>query len=214
MQEALGGLEYWNRIYGDHARDCALAGRSGLGCHVEHFSDRFPCGAPILHMDGADAVVDSLLYNRDELEQALELAPGCGLSDEELLLKLVGQKGWKALAMVNGDFAGAVWDREKGTWTLFRDHLGVRPLYYYMENGIFAFSTDIRGIAAVPGIELRPNEKQIFARLHFCDTLSLQETDYANVRCIRPGGCTVPDPLCGSPGAGFHRVHSKAALSE
>jgi asparagine synthase (glutamine-hydrolysing) len=96
---------------------------------VEHFSDRFPGGAPILHLDGADAVVDALLYNRDELEQALELAPDCGLSDEELLLKLVGQKGWKALAMVNGDFAGAVWDREKGTWTLFRDHLGVRPLY-------------------------------------------------------------------------------------
>ena len=45
LQEALDGLEYWNRIYGDHARDCALVGRSGLGCHVEHFSDRFPGGA-------------------------------------------------------------------------------------------------------------------------------------------------------------------------
>ena len=190
LEEALGGLEYWNRIYGDHARDCALVGRSGLGCHVEHFSDRFPGGAPILHLDGSDAVVDALLYNRDEIEKALELAPGCGLSDEELLMKLVAQKGWKALAMVNGDFAGAVLDREKGSWTLFRDHLGVRPLYYYMENGVFVFSTDIRGIAAVPGVRLRPNEKRIFARLHFCNTLSLQETDYANVWCIRPGAVT------------------------
>ena len=165
-------------------------GRSGLGCHVEHFSDRFPGGAPILHLDGAVAVVDALLYNRDEIETVLELDPGCGLSDEELLMKLVGQKGWKALAMVNGDFAGAVWDREKGSWTLFRDHLGVRPFYYYMDDDAFVFSTDIRGIAAVPGVELRPNEKRIFAELHFCNTMSLRETDYANVWCISPGAVT------------------------
>ena len=197
LEEALGGLEYWNRIYGDHARASALVGRSGLGCHVEHFSEAFPSGGPILHMDGVDAVVDALLYNREELEKILELSAGCGLSDEELLLKLVNQKGWKALAMVNGDFAGALYDREKGSWTLFRDHLGVRPIYYYMDDTTFAFSTDIRGIAAVPGVELRPNEKRLFAGLHYCNTLSLRETDYSNVWCIRPGAVTVARPTDG-----------------
>ena len=137
------------------------------------------------------AVVDALLFNREELEAALELAPGCGLSDEELLLKLIREKGFNALHMANGDFAGAVFDRERGCWTLFRDHLGVRPLYYYIDSNAFVFSTDIRGIAAVPGIVLRPNEKRIFASLHFCNTLSLRETDYANVRCILPGAVTV-----------------------
>ena len=190
LEEALGGLEYWNRIYGDHGRESALVGRSGLGCHVEHFSEAFPAGGPILHMDGAPAVVDALLYNREELEAVLGLASGCGISDEELLLKLVAQKGWKALAMVNGDFAGAVYDREQGSWTLFRDHLGVRPIYYYMDDTVFAFSTDIRGVAAVPGVELRPNEKRLFAGLHYCNTLSLRETDYSNVWCIRPGAVT------------------------
>lgn len=190
LDEALGGLEYWNRIYGDHARDRSLMGQTGLGCHVEHFSEQFPGGAPVLHLDGLDAVVDALLYNREELEAALDLAPGSGLSDEELLLMLVREKGWNALKMVNGDFAGAVFDRKSGCWTLFRDHLGVRPLYYYMDDSAFVFSTDIRGIASVPGIMLRPNEKRLFASLHFCNTLSLQETDYANVRCIRPGAIT------------------------
>ena len=171
--------------------------RPGLPCGA--FFGPFPRRCAILHLDGADAVVDALLYNRDEIETALELAPGCCLSDEGLLLKLVLQKGWKALAVVNGDFAGAVLDREKGSWTLFRDHLGVRPFYYYMENDVFVFSTDIRGIAAVPGIELRPNEKRIFAKLHFCNTLSLRETDYANVWCIRPGAVTVIEDR----GAGF-----------
>ena len=191
LEDALGGLEYWNRIYGDHERACTRMGRTGLGCHVEHFSEAFPSGGPVLHMDSLDAVVDALLYNREELEAALELGPESGISDEELLLMLVREKGWDALQMVNGDFAGAVFDREKGCWTLFRDHLGVRPLYYYMDGGDFVFSTDIRGIASVPGIVLMPNENRLFASLHFCNTLSLQETDYANVRCIRPGAVTV-----------------------
>lgn len=190
LNEALAGLEYWNRIYGDHAHGCTGIGRSGLGSHVEHFSEGFPGGTPVLEMDGMTAVVDALLFNREELEAALELAPGCGLSDEELLLKLIREKGYKALHMVNGDFAGAVFDRESESWTLFRDHLGVRPLYYYLDDEAFVFSTDIRGIAAVPGIALRPNEKRLFASLHFCNTLSLQETDYSNIRCILPGAVT------------------------
>lgn len=189
--EALMGLEYWNRIYGEHEHGCTGMGRSGLGCHVEHFSEDFPGGAPVLEMDGMAAVVDALLFNREELEATLDLSPKCGLSDEELLLKLIREKGFKALQLVNGDFAGAVFDRESGSWTLFRDHLGVRPLYYYLDDEAFVFSTDIRGIAAVPGIALRPNEKRLFASVHFCNTLSLQETDYANVRCILPGAVTV-----------------------
>ena len=89
-------------------------GQTGLGCHVEHFSEQFPGGAPVLHLDGLDAVVDALLYNREELEAALDLASGSRLSDEELLLMLVRAKGWNALQMVNGDFAGAVFDRKSG----------------------------------------------------------------------------------------------------
>ena len=99
--EALMGLEYWNRIYGDHDRGCTGMGRSGLGCHVEHFSEDFPGGAPVLEMDGMAAVVDALLFNREELEATLDLSPKCGLSDEELLLKLIREKGFNALQMVN-----------------------------------------------------------------------------------------------------------------
>lgn len=75
--EALMGLEYWNRIYGDHERGCTGMGRSGLGCHVEHFSEDFPGGAPVLEMDGMAAVVDALLFNREELEATLDLSHKC-----------------------------------------------------------------------------------------------------------------------------------------
>ena len=88
LDQTLGGLEYWNRIYGRDGSDSHLLGHSGLGCHIEHFSDRFPFGGPIHSFDNCEAVIDALLYTRDELEQTLSLPGGCGLSDEELLLKL------------------------------------------------------------------------------------------------------------------------------
>lgn len=193
-EQILGGLEYWNRIYGRDAVDQILYENAGIGCHIEHFSETFPHGGPVLSVDGGAAVVDALLYNRDELEKELGLREGCGLSDEELLLKLIRERGYDALAGVNGDFCGAIYDSVHGSWTIFRDHLGVRPLYYYVDERIFVFSTDIRGIASVEGVDLRVNEEKLFARLNFCNPLSLQQTDYAYIRCILPGAVTQITP--------------------
>ena len=189
-EEILGGLEYWNRIYGRDDSDTRLFDCSGIGCHIEHFSADIPRSAPIQELTGRTAVVDALLYNRDELLPMLEPAADACISDEDLLLRLIDARGWDVLELVNGDFCGAVYDHDRKCWTLFRDHLGVRPLYVYLDSRIFIFSTDIRGIASVPGVDLRVNEARLFASLTFSNPLSLQETDYRAVRCIHPGSAT------------------------
>ena len=163
IEQTLAGLEYWNRIYGREAVDTARMGDSGIGCHVEHFSQDFPYGGPLLRSEHTVAVIDALLFNRDEMLPSLGLQAQAEISDEELLLLLIQRKGFEALADVNGDFAGAIYDIDTGEWTLFRDHLGVRPLYIYQDSGIFAFSTDIRGLAAIPGADMGINEDQFYA---------------------------------------------------
>ena len=189
-EQILGGLEYWNRIYGAEASDCECLGISGFGCHIEHFSERFSYSGPILRRDGKIAVIDALLYNREELLGLWSPALADAISDEELLLRLVLEQGKESLARVNGDFAGAILDLATGQWSLFRDHMGVRPLFVYHDSRVFAFSTDIRGIAAIPGTDLRPNEKRLFLDFMRCNSLSLQETDYAMIRCALPGAWT------------------------
>lgn len=186
-EEILGGLRYWNRIYGDAARADANLEGACLGCHVEHFSDRFPYGGPILSKGGKHAVVDALLFNREELLALPELAELGGASDEELLLRLIECRGFDALEMVNGDFAGAIWDAEKGEWTLFRDHMGVRPLFYYMDDELFLFSTDIRGIVAAPGVDIRFNAMLFYKYIAKLDILSLEHTEFEHIHCIHPG---------------------------
>lgn len=189
-EEAIGGLEYWNRIYGRDASDIARFDSGAIGCHVEHFSERFPFGGPILTFQGNPAAVDALLYNRDELLPILSLPADSTISDEELLLKLIEQKGFEALSLVNGDFAGAIWDGSKNEWILFRDHLGVRPLYLYRDRDLAIFSTDLRGILAVPGVDAAVNVEGLYFFLIIANSLSMERTDFQNITCVPPGSVT------------------------
>lgn len=192
VSDALDGLSYWNQLYGRLASSGCLFGRSGIGCHVEHFTERFPFGGPILAFGGCHAVVDALLFNRDELLASLTLPADSALSDEELLLRLIREKGFDALSSVNGDFAGAIFDPEKEEWILFRDHMGVRPLYYYQQDDLFAFSTDLRGILSIPVVDNRINHMLLYKDLIAVSRLTMTETNYEKIRCIHPGSvCTV-----------------------
>lgn len=192
-EDALGGLSHWNRIYGREATDSRMVDCTGIGCHVEHFSDKFPYGGPILEAEnGTLAVVDALLYNRDELLPRLHLELDCQISDEALLLKLVREQGFDALTQVNGDFAGAIYDPEEKKWTLFRDHLGVRPLFYSLDENLFVFSTDMRGILSVPGVDDSINLQPLYRRAVGIYALPGLDTEFKHIFCIQPGSvCTI-----------------------
>lgn len=188
LKDALGGLEYWSRSYGRQSHDQLLSGQSAIGCHVQHFTQRFAYGGPVLEKDGLTAVMDALLYNREELLVELDMASESPISDEELLLRFVLEKGFDALERVNGDFAGAIHDPASGEWTLFRDHNGVRPLFYYLDDHVFAFCSDQRGLAALPDADLSVNEMMLYRRFLSDKNLYLTETDFNRIRCVRRSG--------------------------
>lgn len=183
-EHELHALEIFNRPYGHEGSGTMLSGPMGTGCHLEHFSERFAASAPVIENEMYIAVIDALLYNRDELVPALGADES--ISDEALLFELILRKGYRELAGVNGDFAGAVYDKQTQEWTLFRDHSGVRPLFYYQDHDLFAFSTDMRGLTALPDADMRINEKKFFERMAGYNDLTLCETEYENIRCVHP----------------------------
>lgn len=186
QRDTLCELEYWNRAYGKAASDrMELDQQSGIGCLIEHFSEAFSWGGPILEAEGSFAVIDALLFNRDELINQLSCDPK--ISDEELLLGMIRSQGLDSLERINGDFAGAFYDPVQKTWTLFRDHMGVRPLYYYLDDDVFAFSTDIRGLTSICGERCPPNPELIYQELSGLNSRTLCNTEYAHIFCVRPG---------------------------
>jgi asparagine synthase (glutamine-hydrolysing) len=67
-------------------------------------------------------------------------------SDTEVILHLYQEYGPAFVARLNGIFAFAIFDKVAGKVLFARDHLGVKPLYYYHSQGRLLFGSEIKAI--------------------------------------------------------------------
>ena len=89
------------------------------------------------------------IYNYNELRaQYLRGYEFRSKTDTEVLLYLYLEFGNEFVHLLNGDFAIALWDQRLNRLLLVRDRLGVKPLYYYHQNGTFAFGSEVKALLA------------------------------------------------------------------
>ncbi len=68
-------------------------------------------------------------------------------SDTEVILHMFEEYGPQCLNKLNGQFAIAIWDKNKRRLFLGRDRLGVRPLFYtHTPDGALVFASEIKSI--------------------------------------------------------------------
>jgi asparagine synthase (glutamine-hydrolysing) len=174
----------WNRIYGKDTESVSTNTTYALGVCYERISKESKHSTTILIKEKKYAVIDALLYNREELLNKIDLAET--ISDEELLFSYIEEFGFDSLRGVNGDFAGAIYDDNTKELILFRDHMGIRPLFYYACDEFIAFSTDIRGIISLPQVDASISESWIYKTLAGHSTLSQSSTEYTHIFCVNP----------------------------
>lgn len=95
------------------------------------------------------------IYNTKELKNTL-LDNGFSLkghSDTEILLKSYIYYGNDVINHLNGIFAFCIWNSKKQELFLARDHFGVKPLFYTLNDNTLIFSSELKGIFKYPGIE-------------------------------------------------------------
>lgn len=100
-------------------------------------------------------VWDGALFNRQELCRQLQLQGQDPQedTDEEVLLRCFAQWGEKMLEKLNGVFAlMIVMERQKKVF-FARDRMGVKPLFYRMENGGLLAASEMKTILSYPGVE-------------------------------------------------------------
>ena len=100
------------------------------------------------------------IFNYRELRQDLE-KKGNNFktqSDTEVLIQLFANYREKCLELLNGQFAFVIWDKQKEELFLARDRVGIRPLFYNINNGVFSFASEIKALFQQKNIgrELRP----------------------------------------------------------
>ena len=177
-------IEKWNMAYGKDDHELYSDIGLHLGCFLEKLSDNAKRSNPVIRKNGKSAVLDVVLYNRNELQDALQLSED--LSDEELLFEYIDRQGADALKNVNGDFAGAIYNETKNTLLLFRDHMGVRPLFFQQTDDFVAFSTDLRGITALPEADVTISEDWIYKIVAGYSTIGTETTEFSNIFCVAP----------------------------
>ncbi len=98
---------------------------------------------------------DGFISNPEEIAMDLEVHQFHTekISLEELLLFSFLQHGTDFIKYLRGAFALAVFDQNQKTLYLFRDALGLRPLFYCHKANTLIFASEIKGIFQYPGIE-------------------------------------------------------------
>ena len=100
-------------------------------------------------------VYNGEIYNTKELKSEL-LALGYTFdttSDTEVILNCFLHYGPDFVHRLNGIFAFAIYDEHIQTIYLYRDHFGVKPLYYSVtDDRTLVFASEIKGILCYPGI--------------------------------------------------------------
>ena len=104
---------------------------------------------------------DARIDNRDELTSKLNIENNRNVPDSIFILKAYQKWGEKCPAKLLGDFAFAIWDTKKKKLFCARDHIGVKPFYYYISDNAIFFASEIKALLTNPEIEYTINKTKV-----------------------------------------------------
>jgi asparagine synthase (glutamine-hydrolysing) len=92
-------------------------------------------------------------------------------SDTEVIVHGYEQWGLKGLVeRIAGDYAIGLYDLKHGELHLIRDRIGVKPLYFGSNNGVFAFASEIKAILQHPNFRADIEPLAMYHYLTFLTT--------------------------------------------
>ncbi len=122
---------------------------------------------PLFNEDGDVCIVfNGEIYNYLEIKEKLKSHKFYSRTDTEVIVHAYEEFGEKCVELLNGDFAFAIYDREKKKLFLARDRLGVNPLYYYHKDGKFVFASEYKAILKA-GIERKISREALNSFITF-----------------------------------------------
>jgi len=142
---------------------------------------------PLFSTDGTLALaVNGEIYNHRQLKKELNKPHTFQTqSDCEVIIALYQEHGVNFIDKLNGIFAFALYDHEKNTYLIARDHMGIIPLYIgWDQYGNFYVASEMKALSGVC------NKIEVFPPGHYLHSLDGQIkpwykrewVDYDNVK--------------------------------
>lgn len=150
---------------------------------------------PMDSMDGSVTIVfNGEIYGYKTLRDELKVKyPFKTMSDTEVILYAYMEYGDQFIDYIDGMFAIVIYDRRVEMLKIYRDRYGIKPLYYYINNGEFAFASEIKALTAAAG-----NKKWDIDETAIWDYLCYQyipepKSLYSHVYKLNPACCLFYD---------------------
>ena len=172
---------------GPDKQDGFAAGPVGLGIARLAINDVEGGGQPYRNEDDSiQAVFNGEIYNFRELRAELQ-ARGHhfrSLTDGEVIVHLYEEYGPDFVERLNGMFAIALWDGRR--LHLYRDRMGIKPLYTMQHSGVLYFASEIKALLRVSGVSRRLDHQALRSYLTL-EYVPGPNSIFAGIRKLRPG---------------------------
>jgi asparagine synthase (glutamine-hydrolysing) len=145
---------------------------------------------------GLGIVFNGAVYNHPELRAELS---GKGYrfyssGDTEVLLKAYHAWGSDFVQRLHGMFAFALWERDSGKVVLGRDRLGIKPLYYSLDNRRLRFASTLPALLAAGDIDTAIDPVALHHYMTFHSVVPAPYTMLKGVRKLAPATLMTIEP--------------------
>lgn len=113
-------------------------------------------------------------------------------TDTEVLVHGYEEWGYSILDKLRGMFAFCLYDKNKNKLFIARDHFGIKPLYYYQNDKVFLFGSEIKSFLVHPDFKKELNREMLGAYLTFSFTPG-DKTFFKGVYKLEPGHYMIYD---------------------
>ncbi len=136
-------------------------------------------------------VYNGELYNTEELRHELACAGHVfyGHSDTEVVLHAYAQYGMDCVQRLNGIFAFAVWEKGRKRLFMARDRIGVKPLFYTIQQDGIIFASEMKTIFAYPTVQACLDKEGVMQLIMLGPGRLPGSGVFKNIYEIQPGFC-------------------------
>ncbi|MGD8576748.1 MAG: N-acetylglutaminylglutamine amidotransferase, partial [Thiohalophilus sp.] len=138
---------------------------------------------------GLVLVFNGAIYNYREL-RAQFIAEGYSFNsdgDSEVILKAYHKWGEQCPEHLHGMFAFAIWDLNRQSLFLARDRMGIKPLYYSLDDNRMLFASNIQALLAAGGVNTDVDPVALHHQFTLHGVVPAPHTILKGIRKVVPG---------------------------
>ena len=159
----------------------------GLGQRRLSIIDLSSNGKQPMEFDNLTIIFNGEIYNYQEIrdELIMEGYSFNSTSDTEVILKGFHRWGDDVVNRFIGMFVYVIYDSERNEITICRDRAGVKPLYYYKNDSVFLFASELKSLHQHPSFykEIDVNSLSLFLQYSY---VPAPHTIFKNTYKLKP----------------------------